>query len=92
MVGLLTQVVDDKPELEVGYHLLPSAWGSGYATEAAMACKAFAQERGLATSVISLIDHDNVRSRSVALRNGMHHEKDTVHHGEPAQVFRVEFR
>lgn len=27
MVGLLTQVVDSAAELEIGYHLVPSAWG-----------------------------------------------------------------
>lgn len=89
MIGLLTQDVDGIAELEIGYHLLPSAWGRGYAAEAAMACKAFAQEHTLAPSVISLIDHDNLKSQAVAKRNGMQYEKDTVHHGVPAMVFRV---
>lgn len=90
MIGLLTQDVDGIQELEIGYHLLPSAWGHGYASEAAMVCKAFAQEHALAPSVISLIDHKNVKSQAVAKRNGMRYEKDTVHHGMPAMVFRVE--
>ncbi|HQV39671.1 MAG: GNAT family N-acetyltransferase [Flavobacteriales bacterium] len=89
MIGLLTQEVDGIAELEIGYHVLPSAWGHGYATEASMACKVFAQEHTLAPSVISLIDHDNTKSQAVAKRNGMHYEKDTVHRGVPAMVFRV---
>lgn len=91
MVGLLTQEVDDVHELEVGYHLLPTAWGHGYATEAAVACKAFAREHRLAPSVISLIDPDNHRSQRVAGRNGMTCEKRTVHRGTPALVFRAVF-
>lgn len=89
MIGLLTQDVDGIAELEIGYHLLPSAWGRGYATEAAVACKVFAQEHALADSVISLIDHANSKSQAVAKRNGMKHEKDTVHRGTPARVFRA---
>lgn len=89
MIGLLTQDVDDIAELEIGYHLLPSAWGHGYAIEAAMACKEFAQKHALESSVISLIDRDNVKSQAVAKKNGMRYEKDTVHHGMPAMVFRV---
>ncbi|MEO7082349.1 MAG: GNAT family N-acetyltransferase [Flavobacteriales bacterium] len=89
MIGLLTQEVDGIAELEIGYHLLPSAWGHGYAAEAAIACKVFAQEHALAPSVISLIDHDNAKSQAVAKRNGMQFEKDTVHRGSPAMVFRV---
>lgn len=92
MIGLLTQEVDGTPELEVGYHLLPSAWGRGYATEAAMACKDFARQHALATSVISLIDHANIKSQAVAKRNGMVFGKDTVHRGTPAMVFRVTLR
>lgn len=89
MIGLLTQDVDGTPELEIGYHLLPSAWGKGYATEAAIACKEFARKHELAPSVISLIDHANHKSQAVAKRNGMAFEKDTVHRGTPAMVFRV---
>jgi RimJ/RimL family protein N-acetyltransferase len=87
--GLLTQVVDDIDELEIGYHLLPTAWGHGYATEAALACKQFAQERRLVPSVVSLIDPDNHPSQRVAMRNGMNMEKRTLHRGLPALVFRV---
>lgn len=90
MIGLLTQDVDNIVELEIGYHLLPSAWGRGYATEAAMTCKAFAQEHAMTSSVISLIDHKNMKSQAVAERNGLHYERDTVHRGVPAMVFRAE--
>ncbi len=89
MVGLLTQVVDGVDELEIGYHLLPCAWGKGYATEAAIACKEFARHHKLVPSVISLIDHQNFASQAVAKRNGMAFEKDTVHRGTPAMVWRV---
>lgn len=89
MVGLLTQEVDEVAELEVGYHLRPSVWGHGYATEAAIACKRFAFAHRLSGSVISLIDPENHRSQRVAMRNGMHLEKRTIHRGTPALVFRV---
>jgi RimJ/RimL family protein N-acetyltransferase len=89
MIGLLTQLVDGMDELEVGYHLLPGAWGKGYATEAAIACKEFAREHQCAPSVISLIDNQNFASQAVARRNGMAPEKDTVHRGIPAMVWRV---
>lgn len=90
MIGLLTQVVDGIDELEIGYHLLPSAWGKGYATEAAIACREFARSHKLHHSVISLIDHENFASRAVAKRNGMVYEKDTVHRGTPAMVWRAQ--
>ena len=89
MVGLLTQLVDGVDELEIGYHLLPSAWGRGFATEAAIACRDFARVHRCASSVISLIDHRNFASQAVARRNGMVYEKDTVHRGVPAMVWRV---
>lgn len=89
MIGLLTQVVDGLQELEIGYHLLPSAWGNGFATEAAIACREFAQRHELSPSVISLIDAANLRSQAVAKRNGMKMEKRTIHRGVEALVFRT---
>lgn len=87
--GLLTQVVDEVPELEIGYHFLPQHWGKGYAAEAALACKEFARQHAVAASVISLIDEENVRSQAVAKRNGMSVEKRCLHRGVEALVFRV---
>ncbi|MBS1942314.1 MAG: GNAT family N-acetyltransferase [Bacteroidetes bacterium] len=89
MVGLLTQEVDGIAELEIGYHLLPSAWGQGYATEAAKVCLAFAREHQLAPSVISLIDPANGKSQALAKRNGMHFHKMGMHRGESVMVFRA---
>src|ERR1035441_853663 len=40
--GLVTQQIEGRPELEVGYHLRRDQWGHGYATEAARACLDYA--------------------------------------------------
>lgn len=90
MVGLLTQEVDGVLELEIGYHLLPGAWGNGYATEAAIACKEFAWQHTLVPSVVSLIDPGNTNSEAVAQRNGMRFEKHGMHRGEGVMVYRVQ--
>lgn len=89
MVGLLTQEVEGVMELEIGYHLLPSAWGKGYATEAAIACKEFAIEHNLSPSVVSLIDPANFASQAVAKRNGMVFDRKAIFRGEELFVFRV---
>jgi len=91
MIGLLTQEVSGVLELEVAYHLLPSAWGKGYATEAAQACKEFAWQHALAPSVVSLIDPGNEKSVAVAERNGMHFDKKGVHRGDEVLVYRAHF-
>ncbi|MBK9627178.1 MAG: GNAT family N-acetyltransferase [Flavobacteriales bacterium] len=92
MIGLLTQEVEGTTELEIGYHLVPSAWGRGYATEAAMACKEFAQKHALAPSVVSLIDAGNERSVAVAERNGMQFERLAIHRDEEVMLYRVGLR
>jgi hypothetical protein len=75
--GLLVQTVDGLPELEIGYSLLPTHWGRGYATEAALTCKAFARTHHLAPSLISIISLTNVTSQRVALNLGMYVKKGT---------------
>ncbi|MGZ5244580.1 MAG: GNAT family N-acetyltransferase [Bacteroidia bacterium] len=89
MCGLLVQDVDEKKELEIGYHLLPQHWKNGYATEAATFCKSFAKENKLAESVISIIDPENINSQKVAERNGLKREKLTVFKGFPAYIYRI---
>jgi ribosomal-protein-alanine N-acetyltransferase len=87
--GLLVQTVDGLPELEIGYSLLPTQWGRGYATEAALTCKAFARTHHLAKSVISIISLTNVASQRVALNLGMHVEKVTWYAANEVSIFRV---
>jgi ribosomal-protein-alanine N-acetyltransferase len=87
--GLLVQTVDGLPELEIGYSLLPAYWGQGYATEAALSCKAFANTHHLAQSVISIISLTNVPSQRVAFNLGMQVEKVTWYAANEVNIFRV---
>lgn len=86
--GLLSQVVDDIDELEVGYHVLPQHWRKGYATEAAIFFRELAAQHTLAPTMISLIHPDNAPSQGVALKNGMQPSKQTVWRDIPVVVYR----
>jgi len=87
--GAISQIVDGKTELEVGYHFRRDQWGHGYATEAARACMVFAFRRLGAEKVISLIRPENTPSRRVAERNGMTIERQVVHTALPHLVYAI---
>ncbi len=87
--GLLIQQVDGQRELEIAYSTLPKHWGNGYATEAATKCKKFASENGLAESLISIIQVDNIPSQNLALRMGMFLDKTTVYSDNQVHIYRV---
>lgn len=52
--GIVPQEVDDEIEMEIGYLFVRSAWGNGYATEAALACKNYGFEQMNLRKIISL--------------------------------------
>ena len=87
--GLLVQTVDERPELEIGYSLLPEFWNNGYATEAARKCRDFAFENAFADSLISIISITNTPSEKVALKNGMQVDKTTEYKGNKVNIFRI---
>jgi ribosomal-protein-alanine N-acetyltransferase len=89
MCGLLAQEVDEVAELEIGFHLKSQYWGNGYATEAANYWKNYAFDRGLADSIISMIDVRNTPSQRVADRNGMSREKRTIWRELDMYVYRI---
>jgi RimJ/RimL family protein N-acetyltransferase len=57
-------------EVEVGWHLHPDSWGSGYATEAARGAVARGFASGLA-EVFAVVYPDNTASLAVCRRLGM---------------------
>jgi RimJ/RimL family protein N-acetyltransferase len=65
------QLLEGGPDVELGFHLRPSAWGRGYATEAARACldAAFA-DLGL-DEVIAIVAPGNAASVRVLEKIGM---------------------
>lgn len=69
--GLLGQIVDEEQKVEVGYHIFKKHWGQGYAPEAAKLFIDFGFNNNQATSIISIIDINNIRSQKVALKNGL---------------------
>lgn len=58
------------PDVEIGWHFHPEAWGSGYATEAASAVLALAHDAGIAR-VVAVTNPENAASGAVARRIGM---------------------
>jgi RimJ/RimL family protein N-acetyltransferase len=61
----------EQPVVEVGWRLRRSAWGKGWATEAARECLRFAFEELGREEVVSFTVVGNARSRAVMERLGM---------------------
>ena len=86
-VGLMWQTFPAPftPALEVGWRLARSAWGNGYATEAAGTALAYAFDAVGVPEVVSMTSPLNRRSRAVMRRLGMTHDPadDFDHPGVP---------
>jgi [ribosomal protein S5]-alanine N-acetyltransferase len=83
--------INGQAEVEIGYRLARSAWGRGYATEAARAVRDFAFTTLEIKRLIAMIDPDNVASIRVAEKIGMRYEKDVMLEGytHPDHVYVV---
>lgn len=64
------------PAVEVGWRLARSAWGKGYAAEAARAAIAFGFEEAGLVEIVSFTTATSMRSRAVMERIGMTHNPD----------------
>jgi ribosomal-protein-alanine N-acetyltransferase len=64
------------PAVEVGWRLARSAWGHGYATEAARAAISFGFDEVGLGEIVSFTTPANRRSRAVMERLGMSHDPD----------------
>ena len=66
--GPMLQPVEDRLIPEVGYHVVPSEQGRGYATEAARACVAWVFANTRFDVTCSLVSPENGPSRAVAAK------------------------
>lgn len=66
--GLVPQQIAGDELIEIGYHVRREQWGQGYATEAALACRAYAFDRLGVPRICSIVDPANHASRRVAAR------------------------
>jgi len=69
--GAVWQEVEDRMELEVGYHVNRERWNRGFATEAARAVIDSAFSDLGVNLVVSMIRPENIASRRVAEKNGL---------------------
>jgi ribosomal-protein-alanine N-acetyltransferase len=84
--GLTYQDVEGRRELEIGYHVLASERGKGYATEAARSCLDFGFTRTSCDLVCSIVRPSNQASSAVGAR--IHAaRRDFVKKGESAVLF-----
>ena len=63
------------PAVEVGWRLLPAAWGHGYATEAANAALGYGFGPGKLPEIVAFASATNGRSIAVMRRLGMRHDE-----------------
>ena len=61
----------DSADIEIAYHFLPSAWGKGYATEAAVAILEFAFKTAGLEEIVGFVFSENVASWRVLEKAGM---------------------
>lgn len=70
-----TSIVPARPagSIEIGWRLVPEAWGHGYVTEAAEAVMAFGFEKLNLDEIVSFAVYANEKSIAVMQRIGMRH-------------------
>lgn len=85
--GLVKQIIEGKPELEIGYWIAKEFWGQGYAKEAANGMRYYGKHYLAKTRFISLIQPENTASQKVAASIGMALEKEIVLNGKEVWVY-----
>jgi [ribosomal protein S5]-alanine N-acetyltransferase len=89
--GLTDKEIDGREEVELVYLLAVSAWGKGYATEAARAVRDYAFDALGLTRLVSLIEPENTASARVAEKIGEHLEKQVLRpSGRLMNVYAIE--
>jgi ribosomal-protein-alanine N-acetyltransferase len=73
----------------VGYYFGRTAWGRGYATEAARACLRFGFGDRNLSRIVAVVRLENQPSRHVLEKIGMRHERDGHFYGFSAALYGI---
>jgi RimJ/RimL family protein N-acetyltransferase len=76
-------------EIEIGWTIVRSLWGNGYASEAALALRDWAFAEKDVARLISLIQHGNERSVRVGEKLGEQYERDIEVRGVRTRLYAV---
>lgn len=87
--GLMPQIVDGEPMVEIGYLFKSKHWHRGYAAESAIGCRDYGFDTLRLPKLISLVRPENAPSRAVAERSGMTIERTIDWRGLMHHVYSV---
>lgn len=87
LAGIIQRDFENTVLYEIGYSLLQSHWGKGYATEAAQHFRKVGTELGITNVFVSTIHPENTDSMKVAERNGMKILRNGVFNGMELVIF-----
>ena len=73
--------LDGGPEIEVGYRFVPSAWGRGYASEAAAAALRYGFDVAGLDEIVAVAYPENTASRRVMEKIGMSYDGRGIYYG-----------
>ncbi|MES2849761.1 MAG: GNAT family N-acetyltransferase [Bacteroidota bacterium] len=76
-----------KEDIDLGYRFLPSAWGKGYATEAAKATLQYGHQNLKLEKVIAHAHIDNIASQKVLEKIGMQFVGEGIDDGGPVKGY-----
>jgi len=76
-------------DIEIGYIFKPSAWGQGYATEAASRLLRFAFEETPLQEVVAVTDPENANSQRVLRKIGLRDEGTRRAYKDDCSAFRI---
>jgi RimJ/RimL family protein N-acetyltransferase len=72
---------------EMGWIFDPAAHGRGYASEAASACLAWADDNFAGSEIVAIIDHGNAASIRLAEKAGFSVREEALYKGAPILLF-----
>lgn len=79
--------LEDGPEIEVGYRFARPHWGSGYATEAAMASVQYGFGTLALARIAAVVEPPNVASHRVLEKIGLQYQRPAHYYGRLMSYF-----